>query len=190
MPEGEGHDPLLGQLAGLVGHPWRSPLTGPEHLQTRPQDRTSPAVVGRAMDVQQAARQAHVAQLGSQAEQPEPELEEHVIIDHGAAPPALRFRHDKHEEAAPFVTRRSRSRVSGEPETVQIKGLWPAVLVRSGGLSTKADAAGRPLAAKWVSGQNRRLSLGVGRGRLTTPEWASDSSGFSDGHLTHFGMGT
>ena len=27
------------------------------------------------------------------------------------------------------------------------------------------------------------------RGRLVAPEWASDSSGFPDGHLTQLGMG-
>jgi hypothetical protein len=66
------------------------------------------------MDPEDPACRPDVAELLGQAEQPQPEPEEDVIIDHGAAPPAHRFRHDKHEVMAPFVTRRSRSQVSGE----------------------------------------------------------------------------
>jgi hypothetical protein len=64
--------------------------------------------------VHQPARLPDVAQLGGQAEQPQPEVEQHVIIDHGADAPAHRFRHDKHEDAAPLVTWPSRSLMSGD----------------------------------------------------------------------------
>ena len=37
-----------------------------------------------------------VAELTGQAEEPQAEAEEQVIIDHGAGPPAHRLKHDKH----------------------------------------------------------------------------------------------
>lgn len=66
------------------------------------------------MDAEDAACLAHVAQLPGQAEEAQPEPIEHVIIDHGAGPPAHRFRHDKHGVTALSLTRRSRAQVSGE----------------------------------------------------------------------------
>ena len=66
------------------------------------------------MDVHQPARLADVAELAGEAEQPQPELEDQVIIDHDAAPPARRFEHDKHGVAAPPVTRSGGHQVSGE----------------------------------------------------------------------------
>ncbi len=114
VAEGEGEHPLLDDLTGLVGHPRRPTLAGPEHLEARAQDRAPPAVVGRRVNAEDAARRADVAELGGQAEQPQPESEEDVIIDHGAAPPAHRFEHDKHGDAAPLVTRRACARVSGD----------------------------------------------------------------------------
>lgn len=42
-------------------------------------------------DVNQPAGLPDIAEVLGQAEQPQPELEEDVIIDHGAAPPAHRF---------------------------------------------------------------------------------------------------
>jgi len=66
------------------------------------------------VDTEGAARRAHVAELLSQAEQAQPEPKQDVIIDHGAAPPAHRFRHDEHGDPAPMITRRSCSLVSGE----------------------------------------------------------------------------
>ena len=54
------------------------------------------------MDAEDPARRADVAQLRGQAEQPQAEPVEDVIIDHGAAPPAHRFRHDKHGVTAPL----------------------------------------------------------------------------------------
>jgi hypothetical protein len=63
---------------------------------------------------------AHVVQRGEfiagdlEEAQRRCDARERIIIDHGAAPPAHRFEHDKHEEAAPLVIGRSRSQVSGE----------------------------------------------------------------------------
>ena len=48
------------------------------------------------------------------AEAPQPEREDQVIIDHGAAPPAHRFEHDRHGDAAPPVTRSGGHQASGE----------------------------------------------------------------------------
>ena len=40
-----------------------------------------------------------------------------------------------------------------------------------------------------VGGATPQMRQGPAHGRLGPPEWASDSSGFPDGHLIHFGMG-
>ena len=64
------------------------------------QDRAAPAVIGRRVDPEDAARLADVAELRRQAEQPQAEAVQDVIIDHGAAPPAHRFEHDKHGDGA------------------------------------------------------------------------------------------
>jgi hypothetical protein len=114
VAQAEGEDALLDEDARLVRHPRRSTFTGSEHLEPRAQDGGSPAVVGRGMDPEDAARLADVAELGSEAEQPQAEGIEDVIIDHGAAPPAHRFRHDKHGDAAPRFTWAAGSQVSGE----------------------------------------------------------------------------
>jgi hypothetical protein len=114
LAEAERDHPLLDEDARLVRHPRRPPLPGPEHLQATAQDRAPPAVVGRRMDAHDPTRRPDVAELGGQAEQPQAEPVEDVIIDHGAAPRAHRFEHDKHGEPAPLLTRRSRSQVSGE----------------------------------------------------------------------------
>jgi hypothetical protein len=66
------------------------------------------------VDPEDPARRPHVAELGGQAEEAQAEAIENVIIDHGAAPPAHRFEHDKHGVTAPVVTRRSGSQVSGD----------------------------------------------------------------------------
>ena len=92
--QAERENPLLGELARLVGHPRRPALARSEHLEPRAQDRAAPAVVGRVVDPEDPAGRPDVAKLGRQTEQPQPELVQDVIIDHGAAPPAHRFRHD------------------------------------------------------------------------------------------------
>jgi hypothetical protein len=66
------------------------------------------------MDPHRPARGADVAELGRQAEEAQAEPVEDVIIDHGAAPPAHRFEHDKHGDAASLPTWRSRRQVSAE----------------------------------------------------------------------------
>jgi hypothetical protein len=66
------------------------------------------------VDPEDPARQADVAELFCEAEQSQPEPVQHVIIDHDAAPPAHRFEHDKHGEAASLVIGPRTSRVSGE----------------------------------------------------------------------------
>jgi hypothetical protein len=114
MAQGEREDALLGELARLVGHPRWPALARPEHLEARTQDRAPPAVVGRGVDPHRRARRPDVAELGRQAEQPQPEPEQDVIIDIGAAPPAHRFEHDKHGATAPVATWSSASQVSGE----------------------------------------------------------------------------
>src|SRR3990170_3728700 len=62
-----------GQLARLVGHAGWPPLAWSEHLQATAQDGGAPAVVGRGVDAEGAARGAHVAELCGEAEQPQPE---------------------------------------------------------------------------------------------------------------------
>jgi hypothetical protein len=114
MTEAEGHDALLDQLARLVGHPGWPPLPRPEHLDARAHHGTTPPVVGRVVDPEDAARLTHVPQLGREAEQPQPEPEQDVIIDHGADPPAHGFKHHKHEDSAPLAIGRAGSQVSGE----------------------------------------------------------------------------
>ncbi len=98
----------------LTRHPRRSALAGTEHLETRAEDLSAPPVVGGGVDAHEVARLADVAELRREAEQPQPEPEEHVIIDHGAAPPAHRLEHDKHGDAAPPATRSGGHQVSGE----------------------------------------------------------------------------
>lgn len=114
MAQGEGQDPLLGQFPRLVGHPRWPPLPGSEHLETAAQDRSSPAVVGRVVDAEDPAGLADIAQFLGQAEQPQPEPIQDVIIDHGVVPPAHRVRHDKHVVMAPLLPRRRRAQLSAE----------------------------------------------------------------------------
>src|SRR5438874_6720332 len=69
LAEGKGDDPLLGQLARLVGHPRWPSLPRPEHLEPTPQDRSAPAVVGRGVNPEDPARRPDVAEFPCQAEQ-------------------------------------------------------------------------------------------------------------------------
>jgi len=88
MPQREGDDPLLNHLGELVGHPWRPPLPGPQHLQPVALDFALPRVVGRAVNPEAPASFGD-AGAGGLGEEGLAVAEQHVILGH--ATPFLNF---------------------------------------------------------------------------------------------------
>jgi hypothetical protein len=83
MAESEGDDSLLDHLRELVRHPRAPPLARAEHLEPVALDLALPAVVGRAVNAEDATGLGDRGAVG-QIEELQAIAEQRVIIRHAA----------------------------------------------------------------------------------------------------------
>jgi hypothetical protein len=111
VTQGKGHDPLLDERGGLVGHPGPAAFSWPQDLRPEPEHLAPPSVERGRVDPHRPTRCPDVAELGGEGQCSQPEPVEGIILGQGGASFPLDCQ-VKREDASPFPMGVGRRRVS------------------------------------------------------------------------------